>query len=541
MNRFFYLLLTFTFISFAGISRADSNFGVADLRCEYLVNPLGLDVAKPRLSWIITSDHRGELQTAYQVLVASTKELLDKDQGDLWDSGKIASDQSTFIEYGGSALVSREACWWKVSVWNSAGTQSAWSTPASWEMGLLKPEDWLAKWIEAPKISETPGESLPPVAVVHAEYESIDGSIRKDVTALVSTKLGNNTLEIPVNNGEFGGDPAPNHHKQLRLTYTIGKTQQEVVWPEGSTLSIRDIGRSLPYLRKDFALDKPIAKARLYATALGIYELRLNGQRVGDHLYAPDWTDYSKRSRYQDYDVTSLVKSGANTLGAMVGNGWYCGRIGNGGYQAWGKVPALFAQLEVTYADGSVARFVTDSSWKKKAGPITNSDNMLGEDYHAQKEIAGWDEPGLDVSNWEAVDERTEVERPLDAQVDQPVRQTGERKPLTMKEATPGQWVFDLGQNMVGFVRLKVNEPAGTRLTLSHAEMLNTDGTMYTTNLRGAPSIDTYVCKGGGEEVWQPHFTFHGFRYVSLSGLTERPTKDNRHRNCHRHGHPACR
>ena len=499
----------------------------ANLRCEYLVNPLGIDVAKPRLSWIITSSQRGEMQTAYQVLVASSKELLDKDQGDLWDSGKVASDQSTFIEYGGSALTSREACWWKVRAWDIKGNPAAWSPAASWEMGLLKPDDWQAKWIEAPKIVVIPKPIQGTLSILSASYEATDGAGAKDVTSIVSGAIKDNSVVLVANNAVFGGDPFPEHKKQLRVTFAVdGKKGEVIVLPEGTTAQIPASRESIPYLRKDFTLDKPIAKARVYATALGLYELDLNGRRVGDHIFAPDWTDYSKRSRYQVYDVTSLVKSGANTLGAIVGNGWYCGHIGNGGFQAWGKVPALFAQLEVTYADGSVARIVTDASWKKHGGPVTNSDFMLGEDYDAQKELADWADPGLDVKDWVAVEERAEAVRPLDGQVTQPVRQTGERKPKSLKEGTPGHWVFDMGQNMVGFVRLKVSAPAGTKLTLHHAEMLNPDGSIYTTNLRGASSVDTYVCKGGGVEIWQPRFTFHGFRYVGLTGLPSAPTGD---------------
>jgi alpha-L-rhamnosidase len=173
-----------------------------------------------------------------------------------------------------------------------------------------------------------------------------------------------------------------------------------------------------------------------------------------------------------------------------------------------------------------VDRIVTDASWKMHAGPITSSDFMLGENYDARQEIAGWDQPGLDVSDWAAVTERSESERVLDGQVDQPVRQTGELHPKSMTEPKPERWTFDLGQNMVGFVRLKVSAPAGTKITLRHAEMLNPDGTVYTKNLRSATSTDTYICKGGGVETWQPRFTFHGFRYVELTGLPEAPTND---------------
>ena len=495
------------------------------LRCEYLVDPLGLDVAKPRLSWVIESTRRGEMQTAYQALVASTKELLDKGQGDLWDSGKVSSDQSAFVEYAGSPLNSRQACWWKVRVWDGKGEPSAWSKSASWEMGLLKPEDWQAKWIEAPMIFEG-NAVIGSLAIIQASYEATDGTGAKDVTSIVSPMVKDDTLAVPVSNDTLGGDPALNHVKQLRVAYTINGEKHETEIGEGGTLTIPEGRRSFPYLRKDFTLSKPVVKARVYATALGLYELHLNGQRVGDHLFAPDWTDYSIRSRYQVYDVTPLLKPGANTLAGMVGNGWYSGHIGNGGFQAWGKVPALLAQLEVTYADGSVECIVTDASWKKHGGPITDADNMLGESYDARQEIAGWDQPGLDVGHWVAVTERAEASRPLDGQVDQPVRETGELHPKSKKEVASGEWVFDLGQNMVGFVRLKISAPAGTRLVLHHAEMLNADGTMYTTNLRGARSVDSYICKGDGVETWQPRFTFHGFRYVELSGLPGAPTDD---------------
>ena len=265
-------------------------------------------------------------------------------------------------------------------------------------------------------------------------------------------------------------------------------------------------------------------------TALGLYELHLNGQRVGDYMLAPEWTDYNKRVRYQAYDVTALVRPGENVLGALVANGWYAGHIGNGGFQVWGTVPALLAQLEITYTDGSSERVVTDETWREHPSPLLASDFMLGESYDARLELAGWDRPGpdggngFDESRWAAVAVRKEA-RHLDWQVTQPVRATGEIKPKTVTEPKPGRWTFDLGQNMVGVVRLKLAARAGTQVTLRHAEMLNPDGTLYVTNLRGAPSTDHYICKGGGE-TWQPAFTFHGFRYVELTGVSEKPPAD---------------
>jgi alpha-L-rhamnosidase len=496
------------------------------LRCEYLVDPLGLDVLHPRMDWILTGSSetpRNLSQSSYHILVASSPENLAHDQGDLWDSGEVKSDETSHIAYAGSDLKSREICYWKVQVTDSLGQVSAWSKPALWEMGLLAPEDWQAKWIDAPPMQTGPqGE----VSILQASYGATDGAAVKDVTDIITNLLKNNSLSLTVGNDIFGGDPCFGHTKQLSVTYTINGEKHEVTAGEAATLTIPESPQPLPYLRKDFTLAKPVAKARVYATALGLYELHLNGQRVGDHVFAPDWTDYNKRVRYQVYDVTSLVKPGANTLAGLVGNGWYSGHIGNGGFQAWGKVPALFAQLEVTYTDGTVDTIVTDATWKMHASPIISSDFMLGENYDAQQEIAGWDQPGLDVSDWVAATERTEPAHVLDGQVDQPVRETGEIHPKAMTETQPGQYIYDLGQNMVGFVRLKVSAPAGTKITLRHAEMLKPGGAIYTANLRGAASIDTYICKGGGVETWQPRFTFHGFRYVELTGLPDAPTDD---------------
>jgi alpha-L-rhamnosidase len=498
------------------------------LRCEYLRNPLGIDVATPRLDWIFTG--WGDLprnlsQTSYHLLVASSPEILARDQGDLWDSGEVMSGDTTGIAYAGAALTSRETCFWKVRITDSLHRTSPWSQPATWEMGLLKPEDWHAKWLDAPPIASDTSPRL--LSILSASYGAKDGTAARDVTALLASMVKDNALAVPVRNDIFGGDPAPLHPKQLRVSFTIGDAKQEIAVAEGTTLTIPDSDKSLGYLRKDFTLGKSIAKARLYATALGLYELHLNGRKVGDHVFAPDWTDYNKRVRYQVYDVTSMVQPGANTLAGLAGNGWYCGHIGNGGFQAWGTAPALFAQLEVTYADGTVDRFVTDASWKIHGSPILSSDFMLGENYDARREIAGWDQPGLDVAGWAGATERSEPPRPLDGQVDQAVRETGLMRPKSIKEPAPGHWTYDLGQNMVGFVRLQISAPAGTKITLRHAEMLNPDGTIYTKNLRGAPSIDTYICKGGpGLDVWQPHFTFHGFRYVELTGVPQPPPLD---------------
>ena len=218
-----------------------------------------------------------------------------------------------------------------------------------------------------------------------------------------------------------------------------------------------------------------------------------------------------------------MVKPGGNALGALLADGWYNGHIGNGAYEFFGKQPAFLAQLEVTYADGHTETIATDDTWKWHDSPILASDIMLGEDYDSRLEIKGWDQAGLDESDWSAVNVRNESSRQLQSQVMPPVRVLCELHPKTIKESKSGSWIFDLGQNMVGVVRLKVSAPAGTTITLHHAEMLNTDGSIYTANLRGAPSVDHYTCQGAGWEIWQPRFTFHGFRYVEITGSAAPP------------------
>lgn len=463
------------------------------------------------------------MQTAYQILVASSPNLLAEDKGDLWDSGKVPSDASSQIVYSGSPLVSRERCFWKVRTWDRNGTPGEWSQAALWTMGLLQPADWSAKWIAPyPPIENTND----PLTILHATYEAVAEGRAADVTAVLKNHIEQGRLKMVINNKTLGVDPAYKVVKRLRVDYEYGGRSFSKEVDENQTLMLPVQSSAVPYLRKFFELKAPVQSAVLYVSALGLYEVHINGQRVGDHVLAPDWTDYRKRARYQTFDVTGLLKTGGNAIGALLANGWFSGHIGNGGFEFFGKEPAFLAQLEVTYADGHVERIVTDDTWKSHDSPITSSDFMLGEDYDSRLEIKSWDQTGLDENNWTPVVVRDESSRQLDSQVMQPVRELCELKPKSIKEPEPDRWVYDLGQNMVGVVRLKVSAPAGTRITLRHAEMLNPDGTIYTKNLRGAPSIDHYVCKGDGVETWQPRFTFHGFRYVELTGLPSRPKKD---------------
>lgn len=305
-----------------------------------------------------------------------------------------------------------------------------------------------------------------------------------DVTQRLANEIKNGTLDILVNDNSMGGKFPAKVRKYLRVEYEFEGKKFTVSTSEGQRLYIPPTQSAVWSLRKSFTVKGPITHATLYCTALGVYEMRLNGQPVGDHVLAPDWTDYAKRVRYQTYDVTPMMKPGDNALGGLVANGWYAGHLGNGGFQQYGKTPALLAQLEISYADGSTEQIATDASWKTSPSPILATDFMMGETYDARKEIIGWDQPGLIDTGWSPASTRTEADRLLESQVSPPVRQTGLLTPIHLTEPAPGQWTFDLGQNMVGVVRLKVTAPAGTILTLRHAEMLKPDGTVYTANLR---------------------------------------------------------
>ncbi|MBI4583258.1 MAG: glycoside hydrolase family 78 protein, partial [Planctomycetes bacterium] len=262
-----------------------------------------------------------------------------------------------------------------------------------------------------------------------------------------------------------------------------------------------------------------------YASALGLFELELNGRRAGDAWFAPGWSDYAKRAYYRAFDVTGLVQPGANGLGAVVADGWYAGYVGfGGGRDHYGDRIRLLAQLVVEHADGTSETLATGPDWKASTGPLLEADFLMGESYDARKELPGWDSPGFDDSSWSAADVTEKIAARIEAHPGPPVNELGALKPIQVTEPAKGRFVFDLGQNFAGVARLKMKGSPGQAITLRFAEMLSPDGNIYTENLRSARATDRYICRGGGEEeVWQPRFTFHGFRYVELTGCSSRP------------------
>ncbi len=279
-----------------------------------------------------------------------------------------------------------------------------------------------------------------------------------------------------------------------------------------------------PLMRKAFTLGKPVANAYVYATALGLYELSINGERVGEDYFRPGWTDYTQRVYYQTYDVMSMLCAGQNALGAVLADGWYAGYIGwERKRDHYGVQPRARIELHIEYLDGTHEVIASDATWKASTGPILEADFLMGETYDARKEIAGWSKPGFDDSSWQGVDLTPNVKVPLQAYPGVPVRARGTVLPRSAAQPEAGVHVFDLGQNFAGVARLKVAAPAGTAIVMRFAERLNPDGSIYTTNLRSARATDTYICRGGGVEEWQPRFTFHGFQYVEVTGLPAAP------------------
>jgi alpha-L-rhamnosidase len=445
-------------VAIHGQARAGGLKPVA-LRTEYCVDPLGVDEGRPRLSWQVELKSRGGKQTAFQVLVASSPNLLRQDKGDLWDTGKLAGDETIGTVYAGTPLVSQEHCYWKVRVWDQAG-HAVLSPPAEWSMGLLKPDDWQAGWIG---------------------YDE-------------------ERLKLAL---------------QFSAASTEGGKKTEPYLPP------------VPYFRKNFTAGRSVVRATLYASALGLVEAHLNGHRVSEDFFTPGWTDYDRRVHYRTYDVTPWVRRGENVLGAILADGWYSGYIGwDGQRNHYGKLPRVRLQLQLDYADGTHDIVSTGPDWKATTGPVREADFLKGETYDARQELDGWDKPGFDDDHWQPVVVDGEVHPLMQAHPGPPVRVIAEFKAKTISEPKPGVYVLNLGQNFAGMARLKVVGQPGRKIMLRFAERLNPDGTIYTANLRTARATDTYLCKGTGVETWEPHFTFHGFQYIEVTGLKKRPAED---------------
>jgi len=564
------------------------------LQCERLNNPLGIDSPLPRLSWQNDSAERNWRQTAYQIRVSSAP----GGKPDVWDSGKQSSPDSIDIPYGGAKLESRKRYYWTVRVWDAHGKVSSSAAPAWWEMGLLTPSDWTAKWIAWKSeleedragiawISSGPVEPVPPlprpasmfryqfnvsgprdVAIFVASTGGfqlrLNGRLitskrdwisfdRQDVTGEVVN--GSNTVEItiparPTLPGGRGPIPPANKIGALvKIVDAGGKIERHPTgegWEsriaEGDWKPAQAVGELGPLapipgnlpepaglLRHEFAVAKRVRSARLYVTAAGSYQAFINGKRAGHDVLTPEFTDYKKRILYQTYDVTALLVPGRNAIAAILGDGWaLSAQLWNGTRMAFlTPPPRLLAQLRIEYSDGTHDDVVSDGSWKSAQSPIYHSEIYAGEVYDARLEQPGWDAPGFDEAAWTPAAVEPAPQGAVTAEMTTPVRVVATLNPIGVTAIAGGAYIVDMGQNMVGWPVLRVSGPAGTRVRMRMAEILKPDGTLYRDNLRNADATDTYVLHGGGIEVYRPHFTFHGFRYVELTGFPETPTTDS--------------
>ncbi len=377
---------------------------VSELKCEYKVNPIGIDTAKPRFSYVIGADHSDVMQSAYQIVVRNGNEVF-------WDSGRVESEQSIQIPYGGPVPAPKTRYTYQIKIWSTDGEESDFSEPQFFETGIGRFADSPAKWISA----------------------------RKDNACL---------------------------HKTFTLT------------------AVKD--------------------ARIYASACGLYRIILNGKDITEDLLTPGWTAYKKRIQYQTYDVTPFLKTGENTIDIYLGNGWYKGRIGWADQTSfYGYDTAAIMELDLE----GVPVLVTDESWKWSRGNIEFSEFYDGEVYDARLDYkkALYPVQVMDVDK-----------NLLVAQENDPVRRIEEIKPLSLITTPKGETVLDMGQNMVGHLRFKVKGNPGDVVIIRHAEVLDKDGNFYLGNLRTAKEQIVYILKGGEEEIFEPHFTFMGFRYIRI-------------------------
>jgi len=592
----------------AEMNARTAELGALELTCEYASDPLGVDAAQPRFGWVLKSDTRGQVQSAYQILVASSQAKLGADTGDKWDSGKVKSDRSVNVDYRGKALVSGEKCYWKVRAWDKNGEPSTWSEPGSFEMGLMEPSDWKGQWIGvAPDSSDVAKQDAANVALA-----------AKPSTSFVS---GHETLDAvndgfePANSGDkhygtYGNWPQRGTQwVQYEWSKAVNTAKIDVYWfsdgrgvqlPKASRLlywdgnafvpvknpvgfgveankyntttfdeittsklklefdpletastgilefKVYDAGKSpkfppvvkinrtvameaaavapSPLMRKEFAVTKTVRRARIYISGIGWSELYLNGRKVSDHVLDPAATDYDKRIFYVTHDVTDQLTKGANALGVMLGNGWYCepGRL------RYGDSPRVLLEMKIEYADGSTDSVTSDLTWKTIDGPIRRNNFWNGEVYDARLERSGWSLPCYDDSKWAAVGAKEAPGGFMQSQLMPAIKVNQTLKPVKLSVPKPGVYVYDMGQIFGGWARLRMRGPAGTEVKIKYSSYLLQDGGLVDqSRYYSGNATDHYTLKGTGEEIYEPRFTYHPVRYVQIEGYPGKLTIDD--------------
>lgn len=434
-----------------------------NLRCNNMQNPTAVDGHKPVFSWQMRSTKRGTVQTKYRLTVAHTQQELELAQNLIWDTGEVHSPDCLAIPYTGKALSSSTQYFWRAEIWDNHGNNYA-MAESSFETAFLDKQDWKALWIEP--------EQEPAYEEPFVKYKGFL-NIMADIDSVVM--------------------------------------------------------RPAQLIRREFRVSKPVKKARAYVTAHGVYYCEVNGKRVGNQKLAPEFTAYDKLLQYQVYDVTSLLQQSGNAVGIAVGDGWYAGKVGMPGRSCqYGNKLAVLFQIEIEYTDGTVERVCSDEEGKSATGHIRYADLFVGEKHDATLMRDGFSTFGYDDMGWERVHILNEGYETLAAQQGPPVRILEERRLKGIWVSPKGETILDAGQVLTGYLRMRVQGSAGTQAILEYTETVDSDGN-YLNNAQGRFTIqmDTFVMKGDGVEVFEPEFTFHGFRYVRLSGFPGKASMDD--------------
>ncbi len=598
-----------------GVPRASA--GPVDLRVDSRVNPLGIDAAKPKLSWRSDDTAKDWKQAAYRIEVASDPSKLGQNKPDVWDSGRVSSNESIGIAYEGPEMVAGKRYFWRVRTWDASGKQETSTESAWWETGLLGKEAWKAKWIfyadeaEAHTLGEVrwlwlatgdprhvPGEQTAEfhyVLHLDAKPESVllhcltGGTFttevngtrtghkdqwgafdREDVRGQMHAGRGASGDNIIIVRTAARGAKAPDtvvngfaavldlrdakgHVRQIVSdgSWTVRSSPATPWQPARVVAPLADlrvnvgsdrqelesapdrITTGVSLVRKIFSVQGPVRSARLYITAMGSYRAFLNGQRVGASELAPGFTDFRKRVLYQTYDVTKQVQGGQNALGVKLSGGWHGSPLLWSGVREFPGPDMLCAQLIITLQDGTQQVVGTDSTWMGTRDATDSAEIYGGESYDARLAPGSWNTVRFTPGPvWTPVKEGSVPPDVLiSSQPDAPPHISQTLAPVSMQAVdaagiAPGTKLFDMGQNMVGVVRLRVHGARGTVVRLRFAERLKEDGGVYTENLRNADATDEYTMRGEGVEEWTPAFTFHGFRYVQVEGLPSAAGKD---------------
>jgi alpha-L-rhamnosidase len=423
---------------------------------------MGIETQAPSFSWKLSSEIQADHQTAYRIILADSEEAILKGNGTIWDSQRIRTGQSLNVRYPGKALRETTRYWWAVKVWDAKGQEQDWSEAEWFETGIFGEEGWKgARWIGLAEDHRS------------KEYSSRPLQIR--------------TMDAP------------------RM----------------------EISHASPVLRKEFTVDKKMKKVRIYLAGLGYNELYVNGERVGDAVLNPGQTSYDKRAFYEVYDISDLIQDGPNVLGVMLGNGFYGQSMAFGVKFLNYGVPALKCIARIEYEDGTAEELVSNESWLSHTGPVVFDNVYAGETYDAREEIVAWNQVGCKFDSWQKAKVLEDVDVPkLSAQLLQPIRQIQTLTAVDFYQTDKGTYIYDFGQNIAGWAKIKVDEDAGKLVSMRYSEILSKDGQDLNTattggHATGFDQIDQYICKGEGDEVWEPRFTYHGFRYVEVSGISD--------------------